>query len=79
MSEQSEGDAEREVKFCAPVDFGVWHLTVDEEMTLCEAYEVGSHHISGTFDVFKPQSDCTECYRIYRTVYADTEREDADE
>lgn len=60
-------------KFCAPIDFGAWHLTVDGETTLCNSYSVESHHISGEFDLFDPRTDCTKCYRIYRTRHTNDE------
>lgn len=74
MTEIQADGADQEVRFCAPIDFGLWHLTADRETTLCGAYTVKGHHISGKFRLFKPHRDCTKCYRIYRTRYTGTER-----
>lgn len=54
-------------RFCAPVDFGGWHLTVDGETTLCGNHKVKGHHLSGEFKINNPNKDCPECYRVYRT------------
>lgn len=55
-----------EARFCAPIDFGDWHITVDGEETLCGEYSVESHHTSGTVgNDYDNVRDCPECRRIH--------------
>lgn len=72
MTDTDTDGREHGVKYCAPIDFGDWHLTTDGETTLCGAHTVEGHHISGSFDLFAPHRDCTKCYRIYRTRHTDS-------
>jgi len=75
-SEQSTDSDDHKARFCAPIDFGLWHLTTDGETTLCGEYDVEGHHISGKFNVNKPRRDCTKCYRLYRTRQTKTNYKD---
>lgn len=65
-----------EPRYCAPVDFGDWHITVDGETTLCKAYTVAGHHISGRVagSHHDPARDCCRCMAIYGHEYADAKR-----
>lgn len=50
-----------EPRYCAPIDFGAWHITVDGKTTACGQYSVEQHHISGTLDEYQPDTDCRAC------------------
>lgn len=52
-------------RFCAPNDFGGWHITTDGNETLC-GIEVEGHHLSGTVgDEYDNTRDCPECREMF--------------
>lgn len=66
MGNTSNNVKMEEAKFCAPMDFGDWHITVDGEETLCGKYSVESHHISGSVgNDYDNTRDCPKCRQIY--------------
>lgn len=60
-----------EASFCAPKDFGGWHITIDEEEVLCGAYSVEGHHISGAVGniEYDPERDCEECRKEFEKLF----------
>lgn len=70
-------DDTEQARYCAPIDFGDWHITIDGEETLCGRHSVEQHHISGTLDDYDNVRDCPECRQKYEQDLrgADTESE----
>lgn len=51
--------------YCAPTDFGRWHITTDADVTLC-GVPIKSHHLSGNVDEeYDPEKDCARCRGVY--------------
>ena len=68
FEEDTSGDDETDPDawYCAPTDFGLWHITTDENETLC-GLPVQSHHLSGNvgYGGYDPERDCAQCRGVY--------------
>lgn len=78
----SDGAEHREARYCAPRDFGGWHITIDGETTLCGEHSVEGHHTSGTVSAsdpdYDPKRDCPKCALAWEHVRPDVD-DDADD